>query len=88
MGVEVSLGLCCVWVGRGGERTVIWAYRPHITFPPAVTIPSSLVGLKVRWGLSSTMGWDGMAMDMDMEDRERAYLTLHSITVPLLKTPS
>lgn len=29
-----------------------------------------------------------MNMGMEVEDEERAYLTLHSITVPLLRTPS
>lgn len=37
-----------------GKRTVICAYLPHTTLPPAVTIPSSLI--KVRWWLSAITG--------------------------------
>ena len=66
------------FVGGGMEkRTVIWAYLPQITLPPAVTIPSSLL-VKSLEAVCPLRGWGGM----------RAYLTLHSIIVPLLSTPS
>ena len=80
----VRIHLWCEKIGgkRGvGKRTVIWAYRPHITLPPAVTIPSSLMGKGLDGGIHYAVGM-GMGMG------KMAYLTLHSIMVPLLRTPS
>lgn len=39
--------------GEGGGLTVIWAYRPQITFPPAVTMPSSLYEVLDKWDIQS-----------------------------------